>query len=335
MITTNIYSPDKQEIQKILFKLQIKQKIILILLLLACYFILTDNFSITWVIIIILFPLVLSLIQLKYLTSTKTNFFSSSRYVIADEDKISIYYSDGNIYIINIKNISAGKVKKNGFIIKYSKTNLYSFLYIPYYVFKSPEDLNYFKDIFIKNNMHNIKFSKEEIKTQPSEINQISSFFYISSIATLIPFIGVLAGTLLLLYAILRYKNKTSIIIGCSGLIISLIISIYAYKTIYSKEKVDLAEKQMQIYMDKMLLKRLIKEIELYKIQKGEYPYKLENVSEQDPNIVIEDFIFSQLPKKRKKVQFYYQKSDSCYILFSKGFDTIAFTGDDIYPSLS
>lgn len=77
-------------------------------------------------------------------------------------------------------------------------------------------------------------------------------------------------------------------------------------------------------------LNALVKDIEYYKLQEGNYPDSLKQM--EKPNVIIytEDPTQSEL----KDSDYNYKKIGEKYILFSSGSDRIRNTADDIYPQI-
>ncbi|RXK81427.1 type II secretion system protein GspG [Filimonas effusa] len=149
---------------------------------------------------------------------------------------------------------------------------------------------------------------------------------YLLGLLCVLPLIGAFVGIFMVFYGIFKYKDRTFIVIGSIGIVITVIVySFLFYNLRYGKAtaKAFAGIAQTQI-------NSLVKHIEFYKIQYGAYPDNLEQVVRQDETVMIKDPLL--LRKANSNSNFYYKKSKERYLLFSVGEDGIANTNDDIYP---
>lgn len=148
---------------------------------------------------------------------------------------------------------------------------------------------------------------------------------YAMGLLGFIPLVGAIVGVALILYGIIKYKDKWLIAIGVAG----IAFSIFVYGSLFYYGEHGKVFKEGFAEMDKGTLNTLVKEIEFYKIQNGQYPDKLYqlNIKDQFTNLV--DPLSSG-----KSQQFNYHLIGKKYQLFSSGIDEIPNTIDDIYPTL-
>ena len=151
---------------------------------------------------------------------------------------------------------------------------------------------------------------------------------YLLGLLCLIPLIGAFVGLGLLLYGVFKYKDKWLIIIGVFGIFFT--VGIYSYLFYYMKNG-DLSKKGFA-EISKMQLTSLVKNIEFYKLQHGQYPADLQQLLSDDKLAPITDAI--QLVQQRQDFYYNYQKIDSVYKLFSSGQDGIPGTTDDFFPQI-
>lgn len=149
---------------------------------------------------------------------------------------------------------------------------------------------------------------------------------YWIGIFCLIPVAGAALGLVLILYGILKYKDKWLILIGAAGVVITITFTCLT-GTI---EHFFAADKGF-VELDKMTLNSLVKEIEFYKIQHGSYPDSLQQLDTKNQLINT----FDPLSSGKRNTNFNYYRIKNRYILFSSGIDQIAGTRDDIYPPLA
>ena len=74
----------------------------------------------------------------------------------------------------------------------------------------------------------------------------------------------------------------------------------------------------------------IVKEIELYKMSYGRYPDSLPALKSNNSDIKITDPIQSVHPGQEQ--YYFYKLKNQRYYFFSKGFDGLPFTKDDITP---
>ena len=101
---------------------------------------------------------------------------------------------------------------------------------------------------------------------------------YLLGLLCLIPLVGAFVGIGLLLYGLIKYKDKWLSIIGVLGIVWTIAIYstlIYSSKhsSIFKKGFADISQNQ---------LNSLIKNIEFYKIQHGQYPDSLKQLLNDD-----------------------------------------------------
>jgi len=158
---------------------------------------------------------------------------------------------------------------------------------------------------------------------------QISKPPYLLGLLCLIPLIGAFVGLGLLLYGIFKYKDKWLILIGAFGILFT--VGIYSYLFYYMKHG-ELSKSGFR-EISQLQLNSLLKNIEFYKLQHGQYPDNLEQLLSDDKLAPISDAI--QLAQQRQNSYYNYQKIDSVYKLFSSGQDGIPGNTDDLYPQIT
>ena len=84
--------------------------------------------------------------------------------------------------------------------------------------------------------------------------------------------------------------------------------------------------------VSQMQLNRLVKDVEFYKLQNGQYPDSLQQLKEDDKLISIDDPIDAFGSKGWKP--FNYKKVGEKYLIFSSGIDGIPYTKDDLFPTI-
>ena len=152
---------------------------------------------------------------------------------------------------------------------------------------------------------------------------------YLLGLFCLIPLVGAFMGLGLLLYGLLKYKDKWLSIIGAAGIVWTIIV----YSTLFYAGKHASIFKQGFADISQMQLNTLLKNIEFYKIQHGQYPDSLQQLLVDDKLAPITDAI--QLNQERSNDEYSYRKVSDKYFLFSCGQDGIPNTKDDLFPQIT
>jgi hypothetical protein len=152
---------------------------------------------------------------------------------------------------------------------------------------------------------------------------------YLLGLLCLIPLVGALVGLGLLLYGLIKYKDKWLSIIGAAGILWTIIFYSalsYAgkYATVFRKGFEDISQMQ---------LNSLVKNIEYYKLIHGQYPDSLKQLLEDDKLAPINDA--AQGMRIRGNSYYNYQKIGDRYSLFSSGQDGVPNTKDDLFPQVT
>jgi Type II secretion system (T2SS), protein G len=152
---------------------------------------------------------------------------------------------------------------------------------------------------------------------------------YLLGLLCLIPLIGGFVGLGLLISGLLRYKDKWLVMIGAFGILFT--VGIYSYLFYYMKHG-ELSKKGFA-EISQMQLNSLVKNVEFYKLQHGQYPDNLQQLLEDDKLAPITDAI--QSVQGRENSYYNYQRSGNKYLLFSSGQDGLPNTKDDLYPQVT
>ena len=140
---------------------------------------------------------------------------------------------------------------------------------------------------------------------------------------------GAFVGLGLLLYGLLKYKDKWLSIIGAAGILWTIII----YSGLFY------AAKNASIFtsgfekISQMQLNSLLKNIEFYKLMHGHYPDSLAQLRVDDELAPINDA--AQGMNMKGDSYYNYEKIGDKYSLFSSGQDGIPNTKDDLFPQIA
>src|SRR6478735_6223854 len=146
---------------------------------------------------------------------------------------------------------------------------------------------------------------------------------YLLGLLCLIPLVGAFVGLGLLLYGLLKYKDKWLSIIGAAGILWTILVYsslFYAgtHASVFKKGFEDISQMQ---------LNSLVKNIEFYKLSHGQYPDNLKQLLEDDKMAPINDA--AQGMNIKGNTCYNYEKKGNNYSLFSSGQDGIPNTTDD------
>src|SRR6478736_8243400 len=108
---------------------------------------------------------------------------------------------------------------------------------------------------------------------------------YLLGLLCLIPLVGAFVGLGLLLYGILKYKDKWLSIIGAAGILWTILV----YSALFYAGTHASVFKEGFVKISQMQLNSLVKDIEFYKLSHGEYPDSLKQILEDDEFVSIND----------------------------------------------
>ena len=152
---------------------------------------------------------------------------------------------------------------------------------------------------------------------------------YLLGLLCFIPLVGAFVGLGLLLYGLLKYKDKWLSIIGAAGIlwtitVYSLLFYAGSHVSVFTNGFKDLSQMQ---------LNSLVKSVEFYNLSHGEYPDSLKQLLDDDKSAIITDAVQGMTIKA--PLYYNYQKVGDRYLLFSSGQDGIPNTADDLFPHVA
>ena len=151
---------------------------------------------------------------------------------------------------------------------------------------------------------------------------------YLLGLICLIPMVGALVGLGLLLYGVLKYKDKWLSIIGAAGILWTVVF----YSTLfYAGTHASVFKKGFED-ISQMQLNSLVKNIEFYKLIHNQYPDRLQQLLDDDKLTAIIDA--AQGMRTKENTYYNYEKVGDKYLLFSSGQDGIPNTKDDLFPQI-
>jgi hypothetical protein len=143
----------------------------------------------------------------------------------------------------------------------------------------------------------------------------------------LIPLIGAFVGLGLISLGLFKYRDRKLVFIGIAAILFTVLV----YGSLFIYINSDSARKQWSSVVPEQL-NSLVRDIEFYKIQNGQYPDSLEELLQNNKLLLIDDPLSAKAFGQKKKYN--YRKANNHYILFSSGIDRIENTDDDIFPSV-
>ena len=152
---------------------------------------------------------------------------------------------------------------------------------------------------------------------------------YLLGLICLIPLVGAFVGLGLLLYGLLKYKDKWFSIIGAAGILWTITV----YSTLFYAGKHASVFKKGFNDISQMQLNSLVKNVEYYKLTHGQYPDSLRQLLEDDKLTPINDE--AQGMNTKENLYYNYEKLGEKYSLFSSGQDGIPKTKDDLFPQIT
>jgi hypothetical protein len=236
-----------------------------------------------------LIPLIILLIKLN-LPKAKKTFGDRKKIIITDEFLIS---ERGD----KVRKRNWGEIKSAEYterfisIITLDKTSLI----IPRTFFPTEEDAIRFINLIC---------SKVAITQRPVNIG-VQRPPYKNGWWGLLPLIGGIHGVIMIVNGIFKYKDKKFALIGLAGVLFT--VAVYAPLIYESRKGIAFVD------MSKIQLNSLVKEIEFYKIQNGEYPDSLRQLdihdsftSIHDPILNIEKKIYSIITKLERNTLYFH-----------------------------
>ncbi|MEO6151170.1 MAG: hypothetical protein ABIN95_11670 [Mucilaginibacter sp.] len=151
---------------------------------------------------------------------------------------------------------------------------------------------------------------------------------YLLGLLCLIPLIGAFVGFGLLLFGIFQYKDKWLIAIGAFGIVFT--VAIYG-ALFYASTSSFVADKGWS-QLSQHQLNSLIRDVEFYKLENGEYPDSLTQLEKGNPLVGINDPVQGLNSGSNTYI---YERVNGKYLLFSPGIDGKANTKDDLYPQIT
>ncbi len=153
---------------------------------------------------------------------------------------------------------------------------------------------------------------------------------YLLGLLCLIPFAGKFVGIGLFLLPLILYRDRRLALIGLMGFFLAVGID-RAVSPVFLRSPIS---QQGFAFSSQLQLNNLIKNVEFYKLQHGQYPDSLPQLRNDDKTAPIYDVLPFKGFNKKPGHYYNYQRVGDKYLLFSSGLDGIPNTPDDLYPKV-
>lgn len=149
---------------------------------------------------------------------------------------------------------------------------------------------------------------------------------YLLGLLGFIPLVGFFVGLGLLLYGIMKYKDKKLIVIGIACMLFTVLV----YSSLFYFGFKSDAGKKGWARNAQLQLNSLVKNVEYFKLENGRYPDSLQQLVKKNEFVAVSDPL--RAVEGNKNVKFNYKNLGARYLLYSSGIDGIPGSADDLYP---
>jgi hypothetical protein len=166
-----------------------------------------------------------------------------------------------------------------------------------------------------------IKSNSQKVR-DGNRFRKIRNLYYWGLVG-FIPNFGVVAGIILIIKGF-QYNKIALMLVGVADILFTVFFWMIVFPLFNPNGFKDVSQMQ---------LNSLVKNVEFYKLQNGQYPDSLQQLLKDDKFAPINDAI--QIDKHRQNTYYNYKRVGDKYLLFSSGQDGIPNTSDDLYPVFS
>lgn len=149
-----------------------------------------------------------------------------------------------------------------------------------------------------------------------------------------IPLIGVFAGIICIINALVSRKTNSKLLggLGFSGIIVSIILYGVVLPNMFNSVNFS---KQFEPHAVSAMTS-LVRHVEYYKLQNNRYPNSMEELRSnlKEGEMVFSFDVSGPISMGQRQRDFHYEviNDGTNYLLFGIGADAVPFTEDDIYP---
>lgn len=258
-------------------------------------------------VIFVLTPYVIA--KVNFNKAFKTNLLTKPKTIATSDEGITVTTENENTFWKweAIKNAEI----TNGYLFISLFTN--KFYLIPSNAFLNDNESINFLGV-IKSNIQKVRGG--------NKFRKVRNLYYWGLVG-FIPNFGVIAGIILIIKGF-QYNKIGLILIGVADILFTVFFWMVLFPLLNPNGFKDVSQMQ---------LNSLVKNVEFYKLQNGQYPDSLQQLLKDDKFAPINDAI--QIDKHRQNTYYNYEKVGDKYLLFSSGQDGIPNTADDLYPVFS
>jgi hypothetical protein len=247
--------------------------------------------------------------KVKFKKAFKTPLLTKPKTIVTNDEGITITTENENVFW-------KWETLKNAEI-----TNAYLFISLftnKFYIIP----LNAFPNENKAINFLGVIKSKIQKVRSGNNFRKIRNLYYWGLVG-LIPNFGVIAGFILIIKGF-QYNKIKLILIGIADISFTVFFWMVLFPLLTPNGFKEISQIQ---------LNSLVKNIEFYRLQNGQYPDSLQQLIKDDKFAPINDAI--QIHKRRNNTFYNYEKLGDKYLLSSSGEDGIPNTADDLYPIFS
>lgn len=258
-------------------------------------------------VIFVLTPYVIA--KVNFNKAFKTNLLTKPKTIVTSDEGITIITENENTFWKweTIKNADI----TDGYLFISLFTN--KFYLIPSNAFYYDNEAINFLGV-IKSNIQKVRGG--------NKFRKVRNLYY-WGLAGFIPNFGVIVGIILIVKGF-QYNKIKLLLIGVADILFTVFFWMVLFPLLIPNGFKDISQ---------MELNSLVKNVEFYKLQNGQYPDSLQQLLKDDKLAPINDAI--QIDKHRNNTYYNYEKVGDKYLLFSSGLDGIPNTADDLYPVFS
>ena len=150
--------------------------------------------------------------------------------------------------------------------------------------------------------------------------------YYLWGLAGLVPILGVIAGIIILVNAIIYYKDKWLALVGIADILFTFGFFFYLNHVLFpqmDEAKATLAQ---------IKVNELVRDVAYYRKITGQYPDNLALLADSIENVDIYDPLHESADYRL--LPYLYRKTGDTFLLYSPGIDGKPGTADDIYPTI-
>lgn len=263
--------------------------------------------SLIFFVIFVLTPYIIA--KVNFTKAFKTNLLTKPKTIATNDEGITITTENENTFWKweALKNAEI----TNGYLFISLFTN--KFYLIPSNAFSNNNEAINFLGV-IKSNIQKVRGG--------NKFRKVRNLYYWGLVG-IIPNFGVIAGIILIIKGF-QYNKIGLILVGVADILFTVFFWMVLFPLLNPNGFKDISQMQ---------LNSLVKNVEFYKLQNGQYPDSLQQLLKDDKLAPINDAI--QIDKHRQNTYYNYEKVGAKYLLFSSGQDGIPNTVDDLYPVFS